>query len=256
VATPALADRVAQLAVDFSQRQVLAVLREQHHVCWGVTTLRKVTAAVAEAMSPFRHLAQVEQVLTWLQQAAATGGPRRIVLSVGRDGVMLPIRGLQKYKEGAAATVSVFNRWGKRLGTVYLGQMPEAGQGTLSAELTRLLGDVLSAWEGSPLRLVYVTDAGFHPSEYFQQVLSRLPDPRQLGKCYEWEWVVDYYHVSCLPIPQPVGRGPLWSGPSGACLGGQDAALAEGETGRRVSGAAQRRSLADAARPGRGGRRL
>jgi hypothetical protein len=195
VATPALADRVAQLAVDFSQRQVLAVLREQHHVCWGVTTLRKVTAAVAEAMSPFRHLAQVEQVLTWLQQAAATGGPRRIVLSVGRDGVMLPIRGLQKYKEGAAATVSVFNRWGKRLGTVYLGQMPEAGQGTLSAELTRLLGDVLSAWEGSPLRLVYVTDAGFHPSEYFQQVLSRLPDPRQPGKCYEWEWVVDYYHA-------------------------------------------------------------
>ena len=30
VATPALADRVAQLVVDFSQRQVLAILRDQH----------------------------------------------------------------------------------------------------------------------------------------------------------------------------------------------------------------------------------
>jgi len=34
VATWALADRVAPLAVEFSQRQVLSVLREEHHVCW------------------------------------------------------------------------------------------------------------------------------------------------------------------------------------------------------------------------------
>jgi hypothetical protein len=136
VATPALADRVAQLAVEFSQRQVLSVLREAHHVCWGVPTLRKVTRTMAEAMSPFRQQALVEQVLTWLQQASDEGGPRRIVLSAGRDGVMLPIRGLQKYKEAAVATLSVFNRSGKRLGTVYLGQMPEAGQVALSHELT------------------------------------------------------------------------------------------------------------------------
>ncbi|MGZ0174668.1 MAG: hypothetical protein ACKVHE_34630 [Planctomycetales bacterium] len=93
MATPALADRVTQLAVEFSQRQVLSVLREAHHVCWGVTTLRKVTRAMTEAMSPFRHQAQVEQVLTWLQQASDADGPRRIVLSAGRDGVMLPMLG-------------------------------------------------------------------------------------------------------------------------------------------------------------------
>jgi hypothetical protein len=201
VATAALADRVAQLGVDFSQRQLLAVLREQHHVQWGAETLRKVTAAVAEAMSPFRHQAQVEQVLAWLRQAAEKGGPRRIVLSAGRDGVMLPIRGFEKYKEGAAATLSVFNRWGKRLGTVYLGQMPEAGQGTLSDELTRLIQDVLAAWQGPALRLVFVTDAGFHPSDYFQNVLSRMPDPRHPGKSLSWEWVVDYYHA-CQYISQ------------------------------------------------------
>jgi hypothetical protein len=201
VATAALADRVAQLAVDFSQRQLLAVLCEQHHVQWGAKTLRKVTAAVAEAMSPFRHQAQVEQVLAWLRQAAEEGGPRRIVLSAGRDGVMLPICGCEKYKEGATATLSVFNRWGKRLGTVYLGQMPEAGQGTLREELTRLIQAVLAAWQGPALRLVFVTDAGFHPSEYFRNVLCRLPDPRHPGEYLSWEWVVDYYHA-CQYISQ------------------------------------------------------
>ncbi len=195
VATPALADRVAQLAVDLSQRQLLAVLQEEHHVCWGAETLRKVTAAMAEAMSPFRHSAQVEQVLGWLTQAAAEEGPRRIVLAAGRDGVMLPIRRLEQYKEAATATLSVYNRWGQRLGTVYLGQMPQAGQAALSEELTRLIQDVLAAWQGPPLRLVYVTDAGFHPSEYFEQVLCRLPDPWHPGQCLPWEWVVDYYHA-------------------------------------------------------------
>lgn len=195
VATPALADRVARLAVDFSQRQVLDVLRDEHRVCWGTQTLRKVTAAVAEAMSPFCHEAQVAQVLGWLKQAALQHGCRRIVLSVGRDGVMLPIRGCKKYKEGAAATVSVLNRYGKRLGTVYLGQMPESGQRTLTDELTRLLTDVLSAWDGPAPRLVYVTDAGFHPREYFQNVLSCMPDPRHPGKYLQWESVVDYYHA-------------------------------------------------------------
>ena len=195
VATPALADRVAQLAVDFSQRQLLAVLRDQHQVCWGAETLRKVTAGMAEAMSPFRHAAQVDKVLGWLKQAAAEGGPRRIVLSAGRDGIMLPIRLSKKYKEGATATLSVFNRWGKRLGTVYLGQMPEAGQVTLSEELTRLIQDVLFVWEGPPLRLVYVTDAGFHPREYFENVLCRMFDPRHPNKYFHWEWVVDYYHA-------------------------------------------------------------
>ena len=70
-------------------KTAMTVLREEHHVCWGTDTLRNVTQAVANAMSTFRHQA-------WLHQASDEGGPRRIVLSAGRDGVMLPIRGLQK----------------------------------------------------------------------------------------------------------------------------------------------------------------
>ena len=195
VATPALADRVALLSSDLTQRQLLDVLRSQHQVCWGVETLRKTVAAMAEGLSPFRHQAQVAKLLSLLRQAAKTVGPRKVQLVVGRDGIMLPIRGSTKYKEGATATVSVYSRWGKRLGTVYLGQMPEELQVSLSDELTRLLWDVLGQWNGAPLRLSYITDAGFHPTEYFQNVLCRMLDPQRPGEYLEWEWVVDYYHA-------------------------------------------------------------
>jgi hypothetical protein len=102
VATPALADAVARMAADLTQRQLLDQLRGRG-VQWGVRTLRKVTKTMAQAMSEHRHAAQVEQLLTWLKQAADSAGPRRFVLSVGRDGVMIPIVKNQKYKEAAAA---------------------------------------------------------------------------------------------------------------------------------------------------------
>ncbi len=194
VATPALADAVSRMAADLTQKQTLNRLR-QHGVCWGVRTLRKVVAAMAETMSEHRHDAQVQRVLGWLEQAAAEKGPRRFVLSAGRDGVMVPIVKNQSYKEAAAATLSVMNRWGRRLGTVYLGQMPEAQQTTLGDELTRLLSDVLSRWDGSLPRLVYVTDCGHHPTVYFEEVLSRMINPQRPTEYLPWEWIVDYYHA-------------------------------------------------------------
>jgi hypothetical protein len=199
VATPALADLVGQLAADLTQRQTLSRLRQQG-VVWGARTLRKVTAAMAESMSEHRHEAQVQKVLQWLSVAAASKGPRRLVLSVGRDGVMIPVVKSQRYKEAATATVSVMDRFGRRLGTVYLGQMPEAHQITLSKQLTALLTDVLARWEGPLPRLVYVTDCGHHPTEYFEHVLAKMLHPRT-GESLEWEWVVDYYHA-CQYITQ------------------------------------------------------
>lgn len=194
VATPALADMVAGLAVNLTQSQTLDRLRLQG-ISWGTRTLRKVVAGMADSMSEHRHQAQVQSLLTWLTQASTGKGPRRFVLSVGRDGVMIPIVKSQKYKEAAAATVSVLDRWGRRVGTVYLGQMPEAHQTTLGDDLTRLLKEVLSSWEGSLPRLVYVTDCGHHPTVYFDEVLSRMINPRRPAESLEWEWVVDYYHA-------------------------------------------------------------
>jgi hypothetical protein len=94
-------------------------------------------------MAPHREVCQVDQVVSWIEQAQASKGRFRPTLSVGRDGIFVPLRhGIAQ--EGATATVSVLDRQGKRLGTVYLGQMPESGQGTLTDQLSGLLREVLS----------------------------------------------------------------------------------------------------------------
>jgi hypothetical protein len=146
-------------------------------------------------MAEHLHQAQKVQLLEWLRQADGSKGRRAIVLAVGRDGIMLPIRGATTYKEGAVATVAVYDRRGRRLGTVYLGQMPEAYQTTLSDQLTRLLTEVLREWSGCWPHLVYITDAGYHPTKYFEDVLKSLDDPRHPGRRLTWTWVVDFYHA-------------------------------------------------------------
>src|SRR4051812_37768222 len=117
------------------------------------------------------------------------------LLAVGRDGVFVPIRGEESYREAATATLSVHDHAGRRLGTVYLGRMPEPGQGTLSGQLTGLITDVLAQWSGPLPRLAYVTDAGHHPTEYYERVLKPMRHPCRPGGSLEWEWVIDHYHA-------------------------------------------------------------
>lgn len=192
LATPALADVAGRLSADLTQQQTLEVLRERHGLHWSVGSLRKVTAALAEAFAPLRHDAQVAQVVAWLQEAAKSRGKFRPTLAAGRDGVMVPMRPF--WEEAGAATVSVYDRSGRRLGTVYLGQMPEPGQGTLTDQLTKLLQDVLRTWQGVLPRLIYITDAGSHPQDYFRRQLKRMKHPRT-GESLCWQWVVDYFHA-------------------------------------------------------------
>jgi hypothetical protein len=195
LATPALTERVALAAAVATQNAVLATLKRDHGVCWSVATLRKVIAGVAAGMEPHRHDAAVAQVLAWLEQADQLRGGRKPVLAVGRDGLMLPIRGEACYREGATATLSVYDRRNRRLGTVYLGRMPEPGQGTLSRQLTALLEDVLRRWTGPLPRLAYVTDGGYHQTRYYRQVLKRMSNPRCPDQRLKWAWVIDYYHA-------------------------------------------------------------
>jgi hypothetical protein len=195
-ATPALAERAAHAAADSTQSTVLADLRRDHAVNWSVASLRAVIAVTWDGMAPQFHEAQVARVLAWLEQARASRGARKPVLAVGRDGVFVPIRGDDSYREAATATLSVSDRAGQRLGTVYLGRMPEPGQKTLSDQLTRLITDVMARWPGPPPRLAYITDAGHHPTEYFDQVLRPMEHPCRPGERLEWEWVIDFYHAS------------------------------------------------------------
>jgi hypothetical protein len=93
-ASPALAGRAAQLLAEAgrTQQRVLARLRQDCGVGWGVKKLRQVTAAVAAALAEQRHEVQVERLLALLNEASAGTGPHKPVLSVGRDGITLGTR--------------------------------------------------------------------------------------------------------------------------------------------------------------------
>jgi hypothetical protein len=198
-ATPALRERVAHYHAESgaTQQHTLERLRREHGVSWGVKRLRQVLTFVAAAMEEHRVEAQAEQVLRWLEQAQASRGRHRPVLSVGRDGITLglQIQGCSIYEVATAGTLTVYDRRGRRLGTVYLAWTPEPGQATMSGQLTGLLREVLRRWDGPLPRLAYVTDAGDNETTYYKKVLRRLRHPRT-GQRLEWFRVVDYYHAS------------------------------------------------------------
>jgi hypothetical protein len=194
-ATPALADQAAWWLAQESQGDTLTLLRRYHDVRWSRDSLRRVTAAVAEGLEQQRPTVQIDKVLRYLTQAQKSRGRFRPALVVGRDGIHLPMRGQEPYKEGSTATLSIYDRCGRRVGTVYLGRMPEPGQTTLSAQLTALIEGVLRRWRGPLPRLAYVTDMGSHPKTYFRQVLARLCHPRT-GERLQWQRIGDYYHAA------------------------------------------------------------
>ena len=81
------------------------------------------------------------------------------------------------------------------MGTVYLGQMPQEGQLTLSTQLTGLITGVLSQGTGPMPRLAYITDAGYHSTDYFRKVLQPMGHPCRPGERLGWVRVVDYWHA-------------------------------------------------------------
>jgi hypothetical protein len=197
--TPALAERIAfyQAEAGATQRRTLERLRREHHVAMGVKRLRQVTASVATALEEHALAVQAEQVVAWLQQAQASRGKHRPVLAVGRDGITLAlqIKQFSIYEVATTGTISVYDRRGRRVGTVYLAVTPESGQTTMSGQLTRLLHDVFRRWDGPLPRLSYVTDAGDNETTYYRKVLRRMRHP-QTGQRLPWTWVVDYYHAA------------------------------------------------------------
>jgi hypothetical protein len=193
-ASPVLAERVARWAVDHSQAAVRQLLAAEHGLHWSSDRLRRVLREYRRRVARFRAEVQGERLLAWLGQAERSRGRHRPVLAVGRDGVLVPMR-QHGYQEASAATVSVYDRRKKRLGTVYLGQMPQARQTALTEELTALVTGVLQAWAGPVPRLVYVTDKGQAPDDYYRRVLRRMRHPRPPQQRLAWEWVLDCFHV-------------------------------------------------------------
>src|SRR5262245_57361459 len=47
----------------------------------------------------------------------------------------------------------------------------------------------------------YVTDDGYHPSDYYQSVLQQMADPRRPWRRLDWIRIIDYYHA-CQYVQQ------------------------------------------------------
>ena len=195
-ATPALADRVGRLLSQHPQRTVLRLLKEENGLRWSHKLLRAVSAFVAEVMKNKREPAQIKQLLAWLKEAYRSRGPHQPVLAVGRDGIMVPISGCKPYQEASVATVAVYDRNGRRLGTIYLAQMPEALQKELSQQLTALIKGVLASWKRDLPRLVYLSDGGKTQEGYYDEVLKTMRDPGRSREVLGWVRVLDYYHAA------------------------------------------------------------
>lgn len=195
--TPALADLIGRRMAEAgaTQKRVLEQLRKEHGVSMGVKRLRNLVAALAEGFSEDREASQVEALLKALQQADFSRGNRKPVIAVGRDGITL-----RQYRNGVfeiatVATVTILDRSGKRLTTVYLAWQPELGQATMSEMLTSLLTEVLKEWHGPLPTLSYITDSGSNESSYYKHALERMCHPRT-GKRLVWQRVADYFHAA------------------------------------------------------------
>ena len=196
-ATPALAEAAGRYLAEggSSQQTALDRLQSHHGVCWGAERLRSVAAELAGSMASVRHELQVERLVELLRQAYVSCGSKRPVFAVGRDGITM-MESRHSFKEVAAVgTVTVYDRVGKRLGTVYLAAVPESNQLTMNRDLTALIEGVLKAWDGPLPRLAYVTDAGITETSYYLRVLRPMQHPRTGAKLH-WQRVVDFYHAS------------------------------------------------------------
>lgn len=198
-ATPHFADTVAREMADAgaSQQRVIEKLQREYNVRLGVPRLRRIVAGEAEERAAFRHQCQVAHVLELLEIADKSSGKRKPVLAVGRDGISVCNQPHGHWEVASVGTMTVYDRSGKRLGTVYLARMPESLQVELSQQLKRLIVDVLKGCERLP-RLCYVTDAGSNECGFFNKVLRHLRDPRD-GKSKQrlkWIRIVDYFHTT------------------------------------------------------------
>lgn len=195
--SPGLADWLGRKMAEAgaSQSRVLELLRQECGVAMGVKRLRACTEQLSTGLSALRQVHQVDLLLNALKTANASRGNRKPVLCVGRDGITLREYRHRFFEVATAATVSVYDRAGRRLTTVYLAWPPELGQATMDRMLTNLLNELLKRWHGPLPQLAYVTDAGIHETGYFDKTLRRLRHPRS-GKQLCWQRVVDYYHVS------------------------------------------------------------
>ncbi len=190
--TPAAADRIGQqfAQTGSTQGRTLAMVADQMGDSIGTEKLRKLICSLASGMEPFRQKAQVQKLLDLIHKAR--NRKQKPVLSVSRDGVALGLAPWSNFEMASVACVSVLAD-GRKLGTVYLGCVPEPNQQTLSMQLTNLLKATIRRCGESVPEVVYVTDAGKIETAYWKNELRKFFVD---GVRIKITRVVDYYHAA------------------------------------------------------------
>lgn len=190
--TPALAEVTGRLAADMPQQAAMDMISERFAVGLSVDGYRRVVTDLATQVRSAHDEVAIEQLIDWIKQARQSTGKNDVLLQVGRDGVFLQTRPC--WEEASCGTLAVYDRNQRRLGTVYLGQMPESNQPTMTSRLTLVIQGVLRGLDGKTPSLRYVTDAGSHPQSYYKKVLSKMRHP-VTGRRLKWSWGVDFFHA-------------------------------------------------------------
>lgn len=190
--TPALAEVTGRLAADMPQQATLDILAERFAVRPGVDAYRRIIADIAGQVRTVHDDVAIEKLCNWIEQARQSDGKTNVLLQVGRDGVFVQTRPC--WEEASCGTLAVYDRNQKRVGTVYLGEMPESEQPTMTARLTKVITGVLSQIGADTPTLRYITDAGCHPQAYYRDVLAKMKHP-VTNERLEWSWGVDFFHA-------------------------------------------------------------
>lgn len=190
--TPALAEVIGRLAADMPQQAALAILHERFAIKPSVEAYRRVIADLATQVRCVHDEEAVKQLIEWIEQARQSEGKHAVLLQVGRDGVFVQTRPC--WEEASCGTLAVYDRDRNRVGTIYLGQMPESEQPTMTRRLTNVIDGVLRGIGDEVPTLRYVTDAGCHPQSYFRNVLSKMKHPVSKRRL-KWSWGVDFFHA-------------------------------------------------------------
>jgi len=196
--TPALAEVTGRLAADLPQQTARDMLAERFDARPSVDAYRRVVADLATQVRTVHDEEATKQLIIWIAEARQSEGKHDVLLQVGRDGVFVQTRPC--WEEASCGTIAVYDRNRKRIGTIYLGQMPESEQPTMTKRLTEVIQGVLRGAGSEVLKLRYVTDAGCHPQAYYRDVLCKMKHPLT-NRRLKWTWCVDFFHA-CEYISQ------------------------------------------------------
>jgi hypothetical protein len=190
--SPALADVVGRLAADMPQQGAIEQIAERFDVKMSVDAYRRNVDNIHRLTSEHCDEQAAQQLVDWTVQANQSKGKQPVLLQLGRDGVHVPLR--PGWKESGCATLSLFDREGRRLGTIYLGEAPRKDQLFLTRRLDWILKKYFERLPCEVPVLRYVTDAGALPQSYFKNTLAQMKHPLS-GEPLSWSWGVDFFHA-------------------------------------------------------------